>query len=400
MDKLFKYILENYIDGSNKVDSSTKLYEVLVKTLPTKIESILSRSDIIVKGSMGNGNKAQYPWIAIMNKSITESTQHGLYIVYLFKRDMTGFYLSLNQGITFFSQEYGQNKYNNAVLVANYFKSQIIDSTFSKKDINITCGDNTKSLGYGYQKTNIISVYYPKDKLNARMLERDLFNLYEVYDEILQHMSTSSYEKIIKDVLACESSAAVDVDTAIHDMKKAIDQYNDLPVGLYRILTEVVPNNIPSKKYERITKPLTTKIDYIDKAKKDAEIGLLGEELVISHEKQRLCDLGLNEYADKIKWISREADVYGYDIESFDLDENGTVHEIKIEVKTTSSRADTEFFVTKNELEKSKEYKKNYFIYRVYDVKSLTPKFYRASGCISDNFILDPVTYMARYKYS
>lgn len=74
MDKLFKYILENYIDGSNKVDSSTKLYEVLVKTLPTKIESILSRSDIIVKGSMGNGNKAQYPWIAIMNKSITEST--------------------------------------------------------------------------------------------------------------------------------------------------------------------------------------------------------------------------------------------------------------------------------------------------------------------------------------
>ena len=89
-----------------------------------------------------------------------------------------------------------------------------------------------------------------------------------------------------------------------------------------------------------------------------------------------------------------------YDIESFDIDESDKVYPIKIEVKTTASKADTEFFVTKNELEVSKEYKKSYFIYRVYDAKGLYPKFYRAAGCISDNFILDPVTYMARYKYS
>ena len=155
-----------------------------------------------------------------------------------------------------------------------------------------------------------------------------------------------------------------------------------------------------SKKYERITKPKTTKIDYINKARKDAEIGLLGEELVINYEKQRLIDLDLNEYAEKIRWISKESDSYGYDIESFEIDESGKVYPIKIEVKTTASKADTEFFVTKNELEVSKEYKKSYFIYRVYDAKGLYPKFYRAAGCISDNFILDPVTYMVRYKYS
>ena len=59
-----------------------------------------------------------------------------------------------------------------------------------------------------------------------------------------------------------------------------------------------------------------------------------------------------------------------------------TKYFIKIEVKTTASKADTEFFVTKNELEVSKEYKKSYFIYRVYDAKGLYPKFYRAAGCI------------------
>ena len=53
---------------------------------------------------MWQGNKTQFPWIAIMDKNITQSIQYGLYMVYLFKRDMTGFYLSLNQGITFFEK--------------------------------------------------------------------------------------------------------------------------------------------------------------------------------------------------------------------------------------------------------------------------------------------------------
>ena len=91
MNKLSKYILENYNDGSEKVDSSTELYKILTKTLPNKIGYALCISDLIVKGSMGQGNKSQYPWIAIMDKNITQSTQYGLYMVYLFKRDMTGF---------------------------------------------------------------------------------------------------------------------------------------------------------------------------------------------------------------------------------------------------------------------------------------------------------------------
>ena len=400
MNKLFKYILENYNDGSEKVDSSTELYKALTKTLPNKIGYTLGISDLIVKGSMGQGNKTQYPWIAIMDKNITQSTQYGLYMVYLFKRDMTGFYLSLNQGITFFEKEYGKNRYINATLVADYFRTQIGETSFSKNEIDITCGDKSKSLGYGYQKTNIISKYYPIDKLDEKMLVKDLYELYHIYDDILQHISTSSYDAIIKDILVHEEESFLDADTAIYEIKKVLDQYDNLPSGLHRTLIEAEPSVKLSKKYERITKPKTTKIDYINKARKDAEIGLLGEELVINYEKERLINLDLNEYAEKIRWISKESDSYGYDIESFDIDENGKVYPIKIEVKTTASKADTEFFVTKNELEVSKEYKKSYFIYRVYDAKGLYPKFYRAAGCISDNFILDPVTYMVRYKYS
>jgi len=43
MNKLFKYILKNYSDGSEKVDSSTELYKVLTKTLTNnQIHSLMN----------------------------------------------------------------------------------------------------------------------------------------------------------------------------------------------------------------------------------------------------------------------------------------------------------------------------------------------------------------------
>ena len=63
---------------------------------------ILNRKDFYIKGSMGQGNKTLYPWVAIMNRNVTTTTQKGLYIVYLFKKDMSGFYITLAQGITNF----------------------------------------------------------------------------------------------------------------------------------------------------------------------------------------------------------------------------------------------------------------------------------------------------------
>ena len=49
MNKLLKYLLENYNDVSEKVDSSTELYKVLTKTLQNKIGYTLGISDLIVE---------------------------------------------------------------------------------------------------------------------------------------------------------------------------------------------------------------------------------------------------------------------------------------------------------------------------------------------------------------
>lgn len=151
-------------------------------------------------------------------------------------------------------------------------------------------------------------------------------------------------------------------------------------------------------KFTRITSPKAGKIDYIKKAMKDAKTGLLGEQLVIQYEQERLSSLGLEEYAEKVRWVSSESDSYGFDILSYTLLPDGSVKELYIEVKATTSKVDTAFYVSRNEVEKSILFSDRYCLYRIYDANSITPKFYPAFGKIEDNFILDPVTYMARYK--
>lgn len=44
----------------------------------------------IVEGSVGKGNWAETPWIAIFDPLVRESAQQGYYVVYLFRPDGSG----------------------------------------------------------------------------------------------------------------------------------------------------------------------------------------------------------------------------------------------------------------------------------------------------------------------
>lgn len=55
------------------------------------------------------GNWTETPWISVFDRDITETATKGFYIVYLFRKDMNGVYLSLNQGTTHLQHKYKKN---------------------------------------------------------------------------------------------------------------------------------------------------------------------------------------------------------------------------------------------------------------------------------------------------
>lgn len=135
--------------------------------------------------------------------------------------------------------------------------------------------------------------------------------------------------------------------------------------------------------------------DYADKDARNRDRGLAGEMLIFKYEKERLVNAGYKELADKVLHISvTEGDGAGYDIRSFNDD--GTYK--YIEVKTTTGDAQTEFYMSVNEVEFSDKHHDNYHLYRVYeyDKKTDTGKLYCVSGKVRELYELSPNNFRVR----
>jgi 5-methylcytosine-specific restriction enzyme B len=64
------------------------------------LEDVGGNPHVRVKWPPGQGNWAKVPWIALLDDRVTNTTQRGVYVVLLFRQDMSAVYLTLNQGVT------------------------------------------------------------------------------------------------------------------------------------------------------------------------------------------------------------------------------------------------------------------------------------------------------------
>jgi hypothetical protein len=88
-------------------------------------------------------------------------------------------------------------------------------------------------------------------------------------------------------------------------------------------------------------------------------IGKYAELKIVEYEKSRLSFR--EDLVEKIEHVSLENASAGYDIKSFTV-ENHIVSERFIEVKAVSA-IEKKFYMSKNEVEKSRQYKANYYLY-------------------------------------
>lgn len=113
LNKYISYIMERYLDARiGEEFSNHELGELLRQKIPGYIEglSIIDKGRYNARGTIGAGVWTKTPWIAVLDKKINATMQEGIYIVYLFSSDMERVYLTLNQGVTNYKNNYGKRK--------------------------------------------------------------------------------------------------------------------------------------------------------------------------------------------------------------------------------------------------------------------------------------------------
>lgn len=163
----------------------------LLEGLPKFFENILSsmgRLDAFkVEGSIGAGNMAKVPWVAVFNRSVTETAQDGYYIVLLFAEDMRSCYLSLNQGVTAFEKQFSR-KLALAKMQAASQRAVGLNIFIPSEDVTVGPIDlrATASLGQGYESGAIESYFYDREDLPSEdKLKAHFLSLLDHYDRLV-----------------------------------------------------------------------------------------------------------------------------------------------------------------------------------------------------------------------
>lgn len=213
---------------------------------------------------------------------------------------------------------------------------------------------------------------------------------------IVGYKPLTNYQQLLFDVVA-------ELFDLRPDLKEALMTEATMPAvvpSVEHILdAEVPPPDAKEYDYQRRSREtprIRKAFDYLKLDASNKSRGTAGEEFVVRFEQARLSRLGKDRLAAAVEHVARtRGDGLGYDVLSFDV--NG--RERLIEVKTTAYAATVPFFVTRNEVEFSREAAAQFHLYRVFDFRA-RPRLYQVAGEIERSFALDPVQYVARHRGS
>ncbi|MDU2241861.1 MULTISPECIES: MrcB family domain-containing protein [Paenibacillus] len=177
------HILQTYPQAKTESFTNHALGTLFRKKLPEQLRLLPFVSEHIkIQGSVGMGNWATVPWLALMDTRITKSTQYGEYIVYLFAEDMSAVYLTFNQGVTKPIQERGRKEgYKFLQQKVTEIRESLDFQAFSKdENIQLT----SAGLGRDYQISTVAYKRYDASHIPSDdQLVADLEQLMTTYQE-------------------------------------------------------------------------------------------------------------------------------------------------------------------------------------------------------------------------
>jgi hypothetical protein len=119
-------------------------------------------------------------------------------------------------------------------------------------------------------------------------------------------------------------------------------------------------------------------------------LGTAGEQWVIDLEREQLRRSDRDDLAGAVRWVARDdGDGAGYDIRSF----RPTGEERLIEVKTTNLGPRTPFYITRWEVDVSRDRADRFSLYRVHGF-ARDPRIYVLDGSVEERARLEPKVYL------
>lgn len=354
--------LKKFHKTSERFSKESNQYKLIKSLIPQALSNteIIDESKYLIDGSAGAGGWALIPWVAIMDLRVTKSATKGFYIVYLFKNDFSGLYISLNQGWTEFEESRKAEGLSPKEIrtklkyLSEYWTHEITSdkSRFNSNPIQLQVEGSSNRLAKGYENGHILGKFYDfKDLPSSEELLLDMRELLGIYNELVGKLG-ENYLLTVQKILNNEIDYSLPVEENIISID--FDTANIEEIFYSDISYRPKRNNFSGNN-----------IDFEVKNKKNKKLGDSGEELVMKFEQNRLRTLGLpKNYAPE--WHSRtQGDGLGYDILSY----NAEMEKIYIEVKSTSADENTHFFISNRELERSRVEGDNYYLYRLSNLR-------------------------------
>lgn len=176
-------VLKEWNGATGEAFSGHPLANFFRGELKATVKSLVFGDDFVVQASAGAGNWANVPWVSILDLRLTQSTQEGVYPVYLFKADGSGVYLSLGFGTTKLKEIYGgREAKNQARIIRESLRSSIAE--LGEWSEHVVLKSNT-SLGQSYEWASAGAKYYPKENLpEDGELKEDLESLLKIYSQV------------------------------------------------------------------------------------------------------------------------------------------------------------------------------------------------------------------------
>ncbi len=251
------------------------------------------------------------------------------------------------------------------------------DQTMTKNNKTILESNETDLPMYLFSKDkNRKYIFEGRVKLYDdpyQMLEKDIegnerlvwkFPLSIVYPDNYNYEKDEKFEEIVYEITEIENKVYSDM----------TDESNNL---------EYKEGRVNIRKYRKTDKKVqrTKKPDYVAEEVVKSIHGVINEKKIYELELQRLMEEEAEKQVKEMEeFFKNKKENEGYDILSFELNENGEYVEKYIEVKSTKSGEGTPIDITADEIFFAEKHIDNYYLYRIYNSDSKNPQYKIITG--------------------